>query len=933
MANVTVFGRTHDPFTGEPSIFVHPDDNELAAKVRQVLTDSKKPIEIESDGTKIIERPLRQTISAAASLAVSAFEKGELTEKQVLMRIPQDQLLKLLQTQSADVSALKEIGTGLGVSLGVCSGNVATTSKEAVERANKGERIILVVDQTTPEDMAALELAVAIVNTTGGYTSHSAVIARQLGKPCIVSYTGTTPKGLITVDGSNGKIYAGEASYSEVKISDNTVKILAILDKVAKLHVYANADTSDHVKVGLENGARGIGLCRTEHTFFTEAGLLTIRKLILAKTDTEKTKAIEAFETAQKTHFVNVFTTLGNNPATIRLLDPPLHEFLPGVHDKEAIAELALAAKMKIGDVKTRIKELHESNPMLGNRGCRLSITFGRLAEVQTRAIVAAARKVATDAPGKAPTYIGIMVPLVTSLKEMQKLVDEIKTGIADGTGSTDIPEDFKKYGQKFEVGAMIETPRACLITRQLGEVCDFFSFGTNDLTQTMWALSRDDGGTFMPSYIQSGLVDNDPFETLDKDGVGIMMAHAVEALGDLRPKVKLGICGEHGGDRASIDFCHQLGLDYISCAPPRLLQARIAAAYAALGATNDNATPAETLLDPPIMVVAKEVKPKFDKGRQLKSIANFTPATFMTTEAMAKAAGKTAIACSNDAFIEYDAQDHVSDLTVGMLIGYNENNLLLQVKAGNLGSKMKLLEGTKLLDGLDIKTFDEDQLWFVRLEDVKYYKSLSKLVSYGGSINIPNMASKPVKGYEESKLEWVDLKNIADLDELNNWLVLTKDNQVGQIIGMSKVKTSQVIVNMTENGVAKVDVGLVVKVAPQGTPSPKKDVEYVKSEPTLDMTKLKEMTYKSLCENILGKYAKINNPDVSKTKVTCRIIGSYPYQTTVSAFVLLLPKDCSVAANKYINKSIEFIPDVKYVNKQLHSVMFDDILSVSEKE
>lgn len=933
MANVTVYGRTHDPFSGEPSIFVHPDDNALAEKVRQVLTDSKKPIEIESDGTKMIERPLRQTISAATRLAVAAFEKGELTEKQVLMRIPQDQLLKLLDTKSADVSALKEIGTGLGVSLGVCTGNVSTSSKDTVERANKGERIILVVDQTTPEDMAALELAVAIVNTTGGYTSHSAVIARQLGKPCIVSYTGTAPKDLITVDGSNGKIYAGEAVYSEVKISENTVKILAILDKVAKLKVYANADTSDHVTAALANGARGIGLCRTEHTFFTASGLLTIRKLILAKTDVEKSKAIEAFEVAQKTHFVNVFTTLGNNPATIRLLDPPLHEFLPGVHDKEAIAELALAAKMKIGDVKTRIQELHESNPMLGNRGCRLSITFGRLAEVQTRAIVQAARQVAIDSPGNAPLYVGIMVPLVTSVKEMQKLVDEIKTGIAAGINSKDAAEDFKKYSQVFEVGAMLETPRACIITKELAEVCDFFSFGTNDLTQTTWALSRDDGGTFMPSYIQSGLVENDPFETLDKEGVGMFMAHAVEALGELRSKVKIGICGEHGGDRASIDFCHQLGLDYISCSPPRLLQARIAAAYAALDTTNDNAVPAETLLDPPIMIVAKEPKPKFDPGRKLKSIANFTPATFMTTAALAKAAGKTAVACSNDAFMEFDAQDHVKDMTVGMLVGYNENNLLLQVKAGNLGSKVKLLEGTQLLDGLELKAYEDEQLWFVPLEDVKYYKSLSKSISYGSAVNIPDMPTKPVAGYNESKLEWIELKKPTDVSELNGWLLMTKDDLIGQIIGMSKVVTTQIIVNMLEGGVAKVDIGAVQKVAPKGTPAPKKKVEDTKAEPTLDMAKLKEMTYKQLCENILGKYAKIANPDGSKGKLTCRVIGSYPQQTTVNAFVLLLPKDHSAGPNKYINKSIEFIPEAKYTNKLLHGVMFEDILSVSEKE
>lgn len=929
MANATVFGRTHNPFTGDPEIFVHPDDNELATKVKELLAAAKDPIEIESDGVKVIERPLRQTISAAARLAVLAHDKGELTAAQVLARIPQDQLLKLLNTRTADVSNLKEVGTGLGVSNGVCTGSVATSSKEAVERANKGEVVVLVVDQTTPEDMAALELAVAIVNTSGGYTSHSAVIARQLGKPCIVSYSGSPPKGTVTIDGGAGKIYAGEAVYTETAINENTKKILDILDKVAKLKVFANADTSEHVRVGLENGARGIGLCRTEHTFFTASGLLTIRKLILAKTPQEKTKAVAYFEEAQRTHFINVFTTLGKNPATVRLLDPPLHEFLPDVHDKEAIAELALVAKMKISDVKARIKELHECNPMLGHRGARLSITFDRLAEIQTRAIVQAARQVIKDTNGNAPPYVGIMVPLIVSVKEMTKLVDEIKSGIEQGKNAKESKSDFE---QTFEVGAMLETPRACLFTKELAEICDFFSFGTNDLTQTTWALSRDDGNTFMPAYIQAGLVEHDPFETLDKEGVGLMMAHAIESLGpELRKKVKIGICGEHGGDRSSIDFFNQLGLDYISCSPPRLLQARIAAAYSALDVTNENAKPLEALLDPPIVIAQKVAKPKFDKGKLLQSLANFTPATFLTTEDFAKFAGKTVVACNSDSFIEYDAQDHVSDMTVGFLIGYNENNLLLRVKAGNLGSKTEL-HATTLLDKADPATLADEQLWFVKLEDVKHFKAPSK-ATVSGPVTMPNIVSKAVKGYTIDKLEWIDVKKKEDIAELNGWLVITKQNATGQIVGTSKVNGANVIVSLPTNNIMLCNVDDIAKVAPKGTPLPKKEepVE-TKVEATLDMEKLKDLSYKQLSTNILGKFAKIKKED-GKGFLVCRIIGSYPYQDVVKAFVLQLPKGTTNDNTKYVNSLIEYIPDITVKNNMLQNALFENIVSVSETE
>lgn len=923
MANETVFGRSHNPFTGVPEIFIHPDGNPLAEKIREELAKSPTPIEIESDGTKLSTRPLRRTIEAAVHIAIMDLDAGKLKARDVLSQIPQDQFIKILHTQTADVTGLTELGTGIGVANGVASGLVVTSSKEAVAKATRGTKVILVVDQTTPEDMQALELATAIVNTTGGYTSHSAVIARQLGKACIVSYKGKAPSGMITIDGSNGKLYEGEAKYTESALSDDAKRVIGILDDVARLKVFANADTSEHVKVASENRAHGIGLCRTEHTFFTEVGLRTIRRLILAKTAAEKSKALLQFEEAQKTHFVNVFTTLGSNPATVRLLDPPLHEFLPNVRDKEAISELALELKQKISDIKARISELHETNPMLGHRGCRLNLTFENLAEVQTRAIVSAARQVMNETAGKGPSEIGIMVPLIVAKAEMVKLTTEIKSGIESAKQLIKVPDTYK---QEITIGAMLETPRACLIAKELAEVCDFFSFGTNDLTQTVWALSRDDGARFMASYVQNGLVQTDPFESLDITGVGLIMAHAIESLGDLRKKVKIGICGEHGGDPASIDFCNRLGLDYISCSPPRLLRAKIAAAYAALEETKQEAAIKETFLDPPIMVTAGK-KQMFEKGKVLKSLNNFTPATFVTTEELATSVGLNPIACDNDLFIEYDAQDHVAkELTVGRLIGYTDHHVLVHCKAGNLGSKMLTqVKEVSFLNNKSIKDYEEEQLWFVPLEGVKYGKMPSKSQAIG-AVNIPETPSKAVKGYDSNKKEWIVPKQPNDLAELIGWMVITNDGLTGQIIGESKVYQRLIVRKIGDNTVFNVEKANVLKIAPMGTKMPEPDKAEVdaKAVEVLDMEALGKLSYADLAKAILGKKANIKNPDKTISN-DCEIVGFFPHQDQVKSFVVV-KKDLKTKGDiKYINPLIKFI-DGETPTKKLATVNFKDM-------
>lgn len=925
MANDMVFGRSHNPFTGEAEIFIHPDGNPLADKVRDELKKSPTPIEIETDGTKLVSRPLRRTIPAAVHIAMMELEAGKVKPADILAQIPQDQFIKLLDTRTADVSKLTELGSGIGVADGVASGVVATTSKDAVAKATGGAKVILVVDQTTPEDMQALELATAIVNTTGGYTSHSAVIARQLGKPCIVSYKGKAPSDMITIDGTTGKLYAGEAVYTETALSDDTRKIIGILDGVARLKVYANADTSDHVRVASENNAHGIGLCRTEHTFFTDVGLRTIRRLILATTSADKSKALTQFEEAQRTHFINVFETLGQNPATVRLLDPPLHEFLPDPKDKEAIAELALELKKKISDIKARIAELHETNPMLGHRGCRLSLTFESLAEVQTRAIVSAARTVMNNTAGKGPSEIGIMVPLVVTKSEMTKLTTEIKSGIETAKQQIKVADTYK---QDITIGAMLETPRACLIAKDLAEVCDFFSFGTNDLTQTTWALSRDDGARFMASYVQNGLVSNDPFESLDAEGVGALMAHAIESLGDLRKKVKIGICGEHGGDPASIEFCDKLGLDYISCSPPRLLRAKIAAAYAALDKTlTTDGKVQESLLDPPILVSLAQ-KPKFEKGKILKSLNNFTPATFVSTDEMAATIGLNPIACDNDLFIEYDAQDHVDkSLTVGRLVGFTDHQILVHCKAGNLGSKMKKhVDAVTFLNGKSIADYEDEQLWFVPLEGVKYGKMPSKSQAIG-AVNIPETPSKAVKGYDPNVKEWIVPKNPKDLAELLGWMIITNDGLNGQILGESKVHQKLIVRKIGDNTVFNVEKENVLKIAPLGTklPEPEKGTVDSKAVEVLDMEALGKLSYSDLAAAILGKKAHIRNPDKTITN-DCEIVGFFPHQDQVKSFVVVNKSLKAKGELKYINPLIQFVDGENSYKKKLMTINFKDM-------
>jgi hypothetical protein len=470
----------------------------------------------------------------------------------------------------------------------------------------------LCVNKTTPDDMTALKLVQAIITTTGGYTSHSAVVARQLGKPCIVSYQSETPNtAVVTVDGTNGIVYEGTAQFAEPEPDEHMEFLLSQADKAAQLRVLTNADTSEDFAKALNYGAKGIGLCRTEHTFFSESGVAAILRFIFANTSKHQKAAIEGIYQAQRAHFESLFKAGLDKEYTIRLLDPPLHEFLPSAHDKNLVHKTAKMLKLSQKVLIGRINKLHEENPMLGHRGCRLGITAPALYQAQLRALFDAAT--ASNFVGE----LNVMIPLIASVREARELHGMFMS-VKQHYHHSDSIENAK-------FGVMLETPRACLQTYELAEFCDFFSFGTNDLTQAMWMLSRDDSMSFMPTYIERD-IESDPFQSLDMDGVGKMMAIAVESLGDRRSKVKIGICGEHGGDPRSIAFCHALGLDYVSCSPPRVLVARIAAAHA-------NASPADTFsvakVDLPELVntnLSEEVIESKTAVKDVKPFANIPP-------------------------------------------------------------------------------------------------------------------------------------------------------------------------------------------------------------------------------------------------------------------------------------------------------------------
>jgi pyruvate,orthophosphate dikinase len=532
----------------------------------------------------------KRTAKAALRAAVEMANEGLITREQAIGRIDPASLDQLLHP-TIDPSAERTVlASGLPASPGAATGEIVFSSDEAERLKGLGRKVILVRVETSPEDIHGMHAAEGILTTRGGMTSHAAVVARGMGKPCVsgagsirVDYAkgtltaaGRTLKAgdQITLDGGSGQVFLGALPMVKPDLSGDFAKLIAWADDVRRMKVRANAETPADARVAREFGAEGIGLCRTEHMFFDEGRIVAVREMILADAEQGRRAALAKLLPMQRSDFVALFEIMAGLPVTIRLLDPPLHEFIP--HGPEEIAEVAAAMGVAEDKLKERAEALHEFNPMLGHRGCRLAISYPEIAEMQARAIFEAAIE-AAEKTG-APVEPEVMVPLVGLKAEL----DLVKATI-DLTAAAVEKETGKRL--VYSVGTMVELPRAALRAAEIAEAAEFFSFGTNDLTQTTFGISRDDAASFLGAYQTKGILERDPFVTLDPDGVGELVRIAAERGRKTRPAIKLGICGEHGGDPASIGFCETVGLDYVSCSPFRVPIARLAAAQAALKA------------------------------------------------------------------------------------------------------------------------------------------------------------------------------------------------------------------------------------------------------------------------------------------------------------------------------------------------------------
>ena len=530
----------------------------------------------------------KRTAKAALKVAVDMAGEGLITEAEAVSRIDPAALDQLLHPTISPDAVRTVIAKGLPASPGAAVGAIVFSSEDAERRGAAGEAIILVRHETSPEDIKGMHAARGIITARGGMTSHAAVVARGWGIPC-VSGAGDIAIDLknrnfsvrgkvfnegetVTIDGSTGEVLAGAVKMIEPELTGDFASLMVWADQVRRLKVRANAETPLDAKTARQFGAEGIGLCRTEHMFFDEHRIAAVREMILADDEAGRRAALAKIAPFQKADFVELFTIMEGLPVTIRLLDPPLHEFLP--HAEEDLAAVAEATGLDSAKLMRRARELHESNPMLGHRGCRLGISFPEIYEMQVRAIIEAACEIAKS--GKPAPVPEIMHPLVGKGTEMKFLKD-----LTDRTARAVIAE--QGVSLEYLVGTMIELPRAAIRAGDLAENAEFFSFGTNDLTQTTFGISRDDAGKFLNDYIEKGIFEKDPFVSLDQEGVGDLIRIAAERGRAVRPDVKLGICGEHGGDPASIAFCEEVGLDYVSCSPFRVPIARLAAAQAAL--------------------------------------------------------------------------------------------------------------------------------------------------------------------------------------------------------------------------------------------------------------------------------------------------------------------------------------------------------------
>ncbi|HZH51437.1 MAG TPA: pyruvate, phosphate dikinase [Microvirga sp.] len=531
----------------------------------------------------------KRTAKAALRIAVELASEGLISEEEAVTRVEPAALDQLLHPTIDPKAERKILATGLPASPGAASGEIVFNSDDAEAAKKAGHKVILVRVETSPEDIHGMHAAEGILTTRGGMTSHAAVVARGMGKPCVsgagsirVDYAAQTmtvagqtlKKGdVITIDGSNGQVLLGQVKMLEPELSGEFATLMGWADKVRRMKVRANAETPLDARTARNFGAEGIGLCRTEHMFFEGDRIVAVREMILADDEAGRRAALSKLLPMQRADFAEIFTIMSGLPVTIRLLDPPLHEFLP--HSEEEMQEVAKAMNTSVDKLRHRARELHEFNPMLGFRGCRLAVAYPEIAEMQARAIFEAAVE-AGRTTGK-PVVPEVMVPLVMTKAELDLVKARIVAmaeAVAKETG----------VAVEYQVGTMIELPRAALRAGEIAEAAEFFSFGTNDLTQTALGISRDDAASFLGSYTSKGILPADPFVTIDQEGVGELIRLAAERGKRTRNGIKLGICGEHGGDPASIHFCEETGLDYVSCSPYRVPIARLAAAQAALG-------------------------------------------------------------------------------------------------------------------------------------------------------------------------------------------------------------------------------------------------------------------------------------------------------------------------------------------------------------
>ncbi len=531
----------------------------------------------------------KRTGAAMVRIAMEMLKQGMIDEKAALQRVSPDRLDELLHPifDPKAISAATAIARGLPASPGAATGQIVFFADEAETWVKAGKPVILVRQETSPEDLRGMSVAKGILTARGGMTSHAAVVARGMGK-CCVSGAGAVRVDLkartmtvgdtvynegdwISLNGSTGEVYVGKIATKDAELSGDFGALMALTDKYKRLDIRANADSPEDAKVAHNFGAVGIGLCRTEHMFFEGERILAVREMILADNEAGRRKALAKLLPMQRGDFEGLFREMHDLPVIIRLLDPPLHEFLP--HDDANQRVMATEMRVPLGKIKMRVEELHEFNPMMGHRGCRLGISYPEITEMQTRAVLEAALNVRAEG---SHVKAEIMVPLVGTVREFNAQAEVIRRTAA---------AVFAERGESIDylLGTMIETPRGALIADSVGTQAEFFSFGTNDLTQMTMGFSRDDAGKFLPDYIKRSIYEHDPFQTIDQKGVGLLVQMAVQKGRSVRPDLEIGVCGEHGGDPASISFFHRAGLDYVSCSPYRVPIARLAAALAAI--------------------------------------------------------------------------------------------------------------------------------------------------------------------------------------------------------------------------------------------------------------------------------------------------------------------------------------------------------------